>query len=326
MQRHAAERCHYTPGELERPWFEGKVAGSICKRLASAQQQNGTQDWLTFAAAARGSAPKRPSPQQTALMSRFDCRDMAEGSFIEPLTGGTRHPLADLKHWRWYQTTPSRLRLINKSAHCTLHGEQNAGLFNISHLILANECGQAPAAGRALYFDLGCTTWTMNSTQSQSPFSGDRPSLPLMQELYRRNCIEFDHIWAWEAKAMDPKVWWNEVPVDVRAKLSFFNVGVPKEPHPNGAVALLKAAAKPEDFVVVKMDIDNAQLEHSIVNELLSDRSFAELVDEFFFEYHFVFDNIEFGWGRQGKGHTVDEALRVMRRLRTSGIRSHFWV
>ena len=125
---------------------------------------------------------------------------------------------------------------------------------------------------------------------------------------------------------MEPVAWWQDVPVDIRAKLSFFNVGVPKEPHANGAVALIKAAARPADFVVLKMDLDNSPLELSIVDALLSDPSLAELVDEFFFEYHFAFDQVSFGWGNQGQGRTVDEALHTMRRLRDVGIRSHFWV
>ena len=52
------------------------------------------------------------------------------------------------------------------------------------------------------------------------------------------------------------------------------------------------------------------------------------LVDELFFEAHFYFDGIQFGWGALGadRRHTVDEALALMRTLRERGIRSHFWI
>ena len=52
------------------------------------------------------------------------------------------------------------------------------------------------------------------------------------------------------------------------------------------------------------------------------------LVDELFFEAHFYFDGINFGWGALGadRRHTVDEALALMRTLRERGIRSHFWI
>jgi hypothetical protein len=54
----------------------------------------------------------------------------------------------------------------------------------------------------------------------------------------------------------------------------------------------------------------------------------SALVDELFFEAHFYFDGINFGWGALGadRRHTVDEALALMRTLRERGIRSHFWI
>lgn len=54
---------------------------------------------------------------------------------------------------------------------------------------------------------------------------------------------------------------------------------------------------------------------------------------QLYFEYHFYFDGLNFGWltHKQGRNyqkwnHTVDDALSLMRRLRQRGIRAHFWV
>lgn len=56
-------------------------------------------------------------------------------------------------------------------------------------------------------------------------------------------------------------------------------------------------------------------------------------MDEFYFEYHFFFDGLNFGWGgdaeaeaRLKKLGNVDDALRLMRRLRQHGVRAHFWI
>jgi len=59
-----------------------------------------------------------------------------------------------------------------------------------------------------------------------------------------------------------------------------------------------------------------------------AERGASALVDELFFEAHFYFDGIQFGWGALGadRRHTVDEALALMRTLRERGIRSHFWI
>ena len=51
------------------------------------------------------------------------------------------------------------------------------------------------------------------------------------------------------------------------------------------------------------------------------------LVDEFFFEWHYEFDNHDFGWGFTSKAaNSVDHALRIMQSLRYHGVRTHFWI
>ena len=51
----------------------------------------------------------------------------------------------------------------------------------------------------------------------------------------------------------------------------------------------------------VKLDIDNSAIEHSIIKAILDDPSVTRLVDELFFEYHFEFDDVDFGWVETGK-------------------------
>lgn len=99
-------------------------------------------------------------------------------------------------------------------------------------------------------------------------------------------------------------------------------------------LATLRAVARPSDFVAFKVDIDGGP-ELEIVQAIADNRDgIAALVDELFFEYHFYFDNRNFGWATHRAGqnyrlwgnHSVDDALRLMRRLRERGIRAHFWI
>jgi len=77
---------------------------------------------------------------------------------------------------------------------------------------------------------------------------------------------------------------------------------------------------------VLKLDIDGGP-EMQIVHAIANCPELAELVDEIFFEYHFYFDGENFGWGEDPQpGHTVDDALALMTKLRRHGIRSHFWI
>jgi len=136
----------------------------------------------------------------------------------------------------------------------------------------------------------------------------------------------------------------------VKAKLHFMNVPVDEEPHENGVLRLLEAAASPNDFVVLKVDIYTPCVEVSIVEAIAREPHLARLVDEIFFEYHFTGEPpaFNFGWENQRGGHfrktwwewifgrtlrgkcnptpTVDDALRLMHKLRTRGVRAHFWI
>jgi hypothetical protein len=82
--------------------------------------------------------------------------------------------------------------------------------------------------------------------------------------------------------------------------------------------------------VAVKVDIDTPFAELAIVEAIADRPDIAARVDELFFEYHFNYDGLDFGWkcqkiaGRcQGD---VDTAVGLMRRLRQLGVRAHFWI
>ena len=170
-------------------------------------------------------------------------------------------------------------------------------------------------------------------------------SLGFFCRLYEANCIQFDRIYAWEAAQYDGKDWWRHVPLEIRAKLTFFNLPVESvrgsldsgarsgRASPADPLAMIHQVAKPEDFVAMKVDIDGGPELELVTRVADNEGGVADLIDELYFEYHFRFDGLNFGWlthkgGRnyQKWNHTVDDALALMRRLRRRGIRAHFWV
>ena len=91
---------------------------------------------------------------------------------------------------------------------------------------------------------------------------------------------------------MNMKSWWSEVPESSRSKLTFYNHPVSAEEFEN----VLNKSVKQSDYVVVKLDIDTPAVEMEILDVV--DRH-AHLIDEFFFELHFWFDGLDFGWNLQ---------------------------
>ena len=117
------------------------------------------------------------------------------------------------------------------------------------------------------------------------------------------------------------------VPAGVVAQRSGKQVGEDREDHrhllPLRAPVHVEEARPPFDLVVVEL-----------VQRIAHDPRLHSLVDELYFEYHFYFDGKNFGWLTHKGGanykrwgrHSVDDALRLMRRLRERGVRAHFWV
>ena len=65
--------------------------------------------------------------------------------------------------------------------------------------------------------------------------------------------------------------------------------------------------------------------ELAIVEAIAERPEIAALIDELYFEYHFYYDGMNFGWGKAVSGD-VDTAMGLMHRLRALGIRAHFWI
>jgi len=233
---------------------------------------------------------------------------------------------------------------------CHFGLSEKTSIFNIKYLVPANHCGPRSAnrtdhkRGRNLFFDLGCSVYHDGSPLDLEAGSGKGPSLPIFSKLYRERCIDFDAIYAFEANHQDPVEWWRHVPLEMRKVLHFFNVPVEEdslqdvlagrqnESNYNSFLKLLERSAEPEDFVVVKLDIEGqmGSPELQIAQAIANNPRLARLVDEFYFEYHFYMDGMSFGWGRdwdklKAMGN-VDDALRLMRKLRQQGVRSHFWI
>lgn len=211
---------------------------------------------------------------------------------IEPLTGIGRHPFSKVG--------------------C---GFRETSVFDTSYLILDSHCMQSHHK-RAILFDMGCASFKSMQTTTASSF-GD--SIPLLMNMYKRSCIAFDNIWAWESRKY--KNWWEHVPKSLQPKISFFNEDVNASKF---ETALLTTSVL--DYVVVKLDIDNTEIELTIIDVIIKHN---KLVDELFFEYHYYFDGLNFGWGEQEDikdRHNARTAVNLMAKLRNMGIRAHFWV
>ena len=250
--------------------------------------------------------PLPGSWQQEGIMSYFEVNETCGGVArvmqvpIEPLIGFLRHP----------------------AVHC-LNTKQS--IVDKNYMFLSNREQIIPrlktqgVVTRFYLFDLGASLYT-------SGLGG--ASQQWFVEVYRERGIEFDRILAWEASKHEPNAIFAEYTKDVAGKVSYFNVPAPMDVNDKmSPIRMIKTIVRPNDFLVLKIDIDNDPVEIAIIKSFIDDPSFTNLIDEFFFEHHVTNSPMEFlGWGLDPKVNNLTESYDLFVKLRNAGVRAHSWV
>jgi hypothetical protein len=170
---------------------------------------------------------------------------------------------------------------------------------------------RAPAYARALMFDMG-----------GSRFMHAQGGRWILRQ-YARAGLHFDHVYVWEAAPTSSAEYFAGAPEDALHRVHFFNWPVaPEEGSAANPFTLVKRFATPEDFVVVKLDIDTPSVEGPLARQLLEDTALQALVDVFFFEHHVHINDFKWPGGMEG---TLVDSYDLFRRLREAGIAAHSW-
>lgn len=179
-------------------------------------------------------------------------------------------------------------------------------------------CKNLVPDSRIVLFDLGASL-------SFHQDSGDQPILSLIRT-YEKFGFYFDHIYAFEKSVSPPEKVFEALPEDLMASYHWINVGVETEERSklNPLKHILKQFSA-DDFIVVKLDVDNPSVELPLVEQILTDASIAELIDQFYFEHHVLLEELRGAWGEGVQG-SVLSSLELFQTLRSRGVAAHFWV
>ena len=160
----------------------------------------------------------------------------------------------------------------------------------------------------AILFDLGASTYSDQGN--------------ILAKLYSALGLEFSHIYAWEVKNVTPQ-YWEGMPLNFLKNTHFFNFPVSADiESPRSALRLLQEVARPDDYVVFKLDIDTPEVEIPIINEIIARPDLASLIDVLFFEHHVDYPEMRRIWG-SGLSQTLADSYTLFRKLRELGIRAH---
>jgi hypothetical protein len=94
--------------------------------------------------------------------------------------------------------------------------------------------------------------------------------------------------------------------------------------HSDNALEYIAKVAKPEDWVVLKIDIDNSPVEMELLERILHDTQISSLIDELYFEHHVNVGPMLPYWGRNPL--KLSDTYLLFHRLRNLGVFAHSWV
>jgi len=218
--------------------------------------------------------------------------------YIEPLLGALRHPRS-----LCYSEPGTDRYLLSREYLLLSHSPQTA-LGTVSQKYL---------------FDLGASLWNYGA-------GGVSQSWLLSQ--YAARGIQFDRIFMWEAIAHNPRDVFEHVPKSIMHAYQYFNIPAPPDPNDaSNPLNILRKIAKTKDFVALKIDIDNFEVESRFIQQILADDMLAALIDELLYEHHVQFEPlVSCCWKETADNRTtLADSYSLFHELRTRGIRAHGW-
>ena len=301
---------------------------SFVEFLTSEVELEDSYNWINLvdkkmdATSSDSSSQKDSKHMEHMYLSRFEYKKSCGEkrveqwtSYIEPLSIHGRHPyaiyscLATIDEKIGFNTTD----MVSKYPH---YFNLKKGLGSVDHILLDIRREYKN------YYLLDAGTSYFKS------------SLWWFVCAYLKKSIKFDKIYGWEYSLLEPRLFWDDVPSQLKSIYSFFNAPVSSGTRDdNSPLRFILDNADTDDFVAFKLDIDNSDIEIPIAVSILRNKSVHQLIDEFFFELHFRCELLMLcGWGDQMpdelSGIKLSSRYAVMnffKELRVLGIRSHTW-
>eukprot|EP01041_Mallomonas_annulata_P010244 gene10244-21375_t len=153
---------------------------------------------------------------------------------------------------------------------------------------------------------------------------------------YLQRGIIFDQIINFEKIFLQPRYYWKQVPSKLLPYINFYNIGIQSNTsYFNALTNYIKEFVKPQDFLVLKLDIGQMDVEMKIALDILNNDELSELIDEFFFEIKFPCEFLGEFWNKKIRNELPEsiynfklqrpKVMEFYQKLRYKGIRAHFW-
>jgi len=188
------------------------------------------------------------------------------------------------------------------------------------------QIGTSFSTSENIHMDLGSSYfggWTLDAQAASGHWFYDH---------YHARGQKFTRFIAVEVETLNDTTAYKQLPEDLVGIYTLMNIPLTMGEDNLNAIEMIKRVVKPEDFFVLKLDIDSAPIEEPMVRNLLADDpengGASALIDELMFEHHVNYWPLNKSW-RIPSNSTEDGDLitsyNLFRNLRKKGIRSHSW-
>jgi hypothetical protein len=286
----------YNPSSYEKHWTDN-IANFVHKQefkkdiiCEETRKQSAEADkWIQHTSSPHGTA-------DSSIFSYFRFRNNCTGEiivdYIEPLVGLTRSP------------------------YLCIHGDSH--VVEKNYLLVSENISKHVSGHKAYLFDLGASLYNSGAGGASQQW---------FVETYEAKGIKWDGIFAWEAQSYSPADMWALIPGRLKPVYHLYNIPVNTEPeHADNALNYILSIARPEDYVLLKIDIDNTPVEEALVEQILSSKDLMSRIDEFYFEHHVNAVPMNNYWGTSTSPRTLIDTYRIFTTMRKAGILAHGWV
>ncbi len=152
------------------------------------------------------------------------------------------------------------------------------------------------------------------------------PGMSWFYPKYKSEGLQVTDLFAWELTPRHGLEYFEGMPNELAAATHFYNFGVSaKVDDVQNPLQVLRKIARPDDYVIFKLDIDNTPIEEAIVDSLLADSVAIDLIDDFYWEHHVNQIDMHQYWRTNLLTNSIKDSIVYLRRLRDKGIRAHSW-
>jgi hypothetical protein len=340
--------AEYQPSAWEREWYEGEVSGERrdqeCELLATPKE---TDRSVRLIRAVRGAVlAGQPIPLSSVelfsgMVYAEKCGPRGRDSgrrrtqLIEPLVGIVRDPLTICPR------PPGVPDEVYNSFEKDEGPIQSKRHFLIGAAAPWSETATEPQSWRLGGFEPWAGVPRPEHTRARLNFLMDIGASTFgiwkddptavgarwFVERYQRHRVAFDWIVSFEYDKIDPEQIYAAVPAEILPHYLYYDrpVEATVDGKWNPWRILRGMGARPEDYVVVKLDIDTPEVENPLIEQILDDPSLQTLLDEVFFEHHVNTKAMHRYWGLSNSPITLKDTYRNFTSLRRKGVRMHSW-